>query len=199
MDAGEGHIESEVGGRIESAPILGGLRKRKDTGRQAHRHQEGLVVEDKEGTVVLPYATTRVFTQLSPLSTEDPDEPVDTVRWTFVRDDGPRWSTGSIGRTTPLGQLCDLAARASAEIRLAIARQRLAAGEPVDFGAALVTSQDLMVHGEQSPLPWSEVTGVEHEAHGPAWLHTTTRSELMLTAEDVADLAVLIALVQDRR
>jgi hypothetical protein len=195
---GEGPDVDEVGGRIESAPILGGLLKKKDTGRQAHRHQDGLVVEDKDGTVVFPHVTTRLHTQLSPLSTEDPDEPVDTIRWTFVRDDGVRWSSGSVKRDTPLAQLLDVTARASGDIRLAMARERLTAGEPLDFGVAVVTAHDLMIHGEQSPLPWSEVTGIEHEAYGPAWLHTTTRDELMLTAEDVADLAVLIALVQDR-
>jgi hypothetical protein len=178
---------------------MGGLRKRKDTGRHAHRHQLGLVVEDKDDTVVLPYDGTRVFTQLSPLSTEGDEGPVDTVRWTFVGDDGARWATGNLRRDTPLAALCDLAARASAEVRLALARQRLAAGEAIDFGTALATAQDILVHGEQSPLPWSEVTGIEHEAYGPARLHTATRDELMMTAEDVADLAVLIALVQDRR
>jgi hypothetical protein len=190
--------EDEVGGRIESAPILGGLRKRKDTGRRAHRHEAGLVVEDKDGTVALPYVTTQVFATVSPLSDPGSRPPID-ARWTFVRDDGARWSTGTIDRATPLAQLCAGAARASAEIRLVIARERLAAGEPVDFRTALVTAQDVVVHGEQSPLPWSEVTGIEHVADEPAWLHTANRSELMMTAEDVADLAVLIALVQDRR
>lgn len=187
-----------VGDRLQSVPILGGLRRRKDTGRRAHRHERGLVVEDRDGPVVLPYDTTKVLTTLSPLSAEGAGAP-DGARWTFVRHDGARWATGTIGRATPLGALCDLTARASAEVRLARARTLLASGEAVDFGVALVTAQDVLVHGEQSPLPWSEVTDVAHSASEPAWLHTTTRGELLLPVEDVADLAVLIALVQDRR
>ena len=194
----EGAASAAVGARLASASILGGLRRRKDTGRRAHRHAEGLVVEDRDGTVVLPHDSTQVFTTVSPLSLGGDDAP-DEARWTFVRHDGARWTSGTIKRDTELAALCDLASRASAEVRLARARQRLAAGEPVDFGAALVTAQDVLVHGEQSPLPWSEVTGIEHTAVEPVWLHTATRSELMMTAEDVADLAVLIALVQDRR
>lgn len=189
---------AEVGQRIESAPILGGLRKRKDTGRRVHRHQDGLVVEDKAGTVVLPYATTKVFATASPLSAE-PARPETDARWTFVRHDGPRWSSGLVGRDTPLGQLCDTAARASGDVRLARARTLLAAGEAVDFGVAFVTAQDVLVHGQQSPLPWAAVTTVEHTVGEPAWLHVAGGEELMLTAEDVADLAVLIALVHDRR
>ena len=189
---------AEVGDRIESAPILGGLRKRKDTGRQAHRHQEGLVVEDKDGTVVLPYDSTRVLTTVSPSSLAGDDAP-DEARWTFVRHDGARWATGTLKRDARLAVLCDLATRASAEVRLALARQRLAVGETVDFGTAVATAQDVLVHGQQSPLPWSEVTGIEHAAAEPVWLHTATRGELMMPAEEVADLAVLIALVQDRR
>lgn len=189
---------AEVGDRLQTAPILGGLRKRKDTGRRAHRHERGLVVEERDGAVVLPYDTTKVFTTLSPLSAEGGDAPAE-ARWTFVRHDGARWATGTVRRDTPLAALCDLTARANAEVRLARARTLLASGEAVDFGVALVTAQDVLVHGEQSPLPWSEVTGIAHSASEPAWLHTTTRGELLLTAEDVADLAVLIALVEDRR
>jgi len=194
----DGAILAAVGGRLESAPIMGGLLKRKDTGRQAHRHEGGLVVEDKEGMVVLPYATTQLFTTLSPLSAEG-DEPPDDARWTFVRQDGARWKTGTLKRTTPLAALCDRAARFSAEVRLALARERLAAGESVDFGLAVANAQDVLVHGQQSPLPWSAVTSIDHTGYESAWLTTADGEELMLDAADVADLAVLIALVQHRR
>lgn len=191
--------EEEVGGRIESAPILGGFRRRKDTGRRAHRHEAGLVVEDKEGTVVLPYVSTKVFTPISPLTQAGERAPDRWRLWTFVRDDGVRWATSGLAPDARLAVLCDAAARASADVRLAMARQRLAEGEPIDFGVALVTAQDILVHGEQSPLPWSEVTDIEHADGDPVWLHTTSRSELMMYPEEVADLAVLIALVKDRR
>jgi len=188
---------AEVGSRIESAPIMGGLRKRKDTGRQAHRHQEGLVVEDKDGTVVLPYATTRVFTNLPPGSVEG-DETPDWGRWTFVSEDGARWASGALDRPTPLGVLCGVVARASAEVRLVLAHERLAVGDTVDFGAAVATAHDLLVHGHPL-MPWSEVTSIDHEAGGPVFLDTATRGDMTLFAEDVADLAVLLALIEDRR
>src|SRR5687767_9403630 len=78
----------DVGERIESAPILGGLRRRKDTGRAAHRHEGGLVVEDRDGTLVLPHTTTQVFTSSPPGATGAGAE--DGARWTFLCRDGAR-------------------------------------------------------------------------------------------------------------
>jgi len=187
----------EVGERIASAPILGGLRKRKDTGRRAHHHQHGLVVEDKDRTLVLPHDTTRVFTNLPPGSPPGEDTP-DWGRWTFVGRDGARWETGAIDRATPLAQLCDGVAAANAEVRLGLARQRLAAGEAVDFGVAVATALDLLVHGHPL-MPWAEVASIDHEAGGPVFLETTTRGAITLHALDVADLAVLLSLIEDRR
>lgn len=193
----EGALIAVVGPRIDSAPILGGLRRRKDTGRRVHRHQGGLVVEDRDGTLLLPHATTRVFTDLPP-GALDGDHAPDAGRWTFVGGDGARWETGAIARSTPLARLCDATAVVNAEVRLGLARERLAAGETIDFGAAVATAHDLLVHGHPL-MPWSEVTGIDLEAGGPLRLHTATKGDLVLVALEVADLAVLLSLVGDRR
>ncbi|QYG94748.1 hypothetical protein HC251_21465 [Iamia sp. SCSIO 61187] len=193
MDEGE---HRGLGERIESAPILGGLRRRKDTGRAAHRHEGGLVVEDRDGTLVLPHATTQVFTSSPPRTTDD--GPGGDARWTFLGEDGTRWATGTIGRAAALAGLCDRAARASAEVRLALAREVLGVGGSVDFGVAAANAHDVLVH-PHPPMPWAQVRGIERPADGPVRLRTSTGDALVLPTEEVADLAVLMALVEDRR
>src|SRR5687767_5250293 len=113
----EGEIVDRVGVRIESAPILGGLRKKKDTGRQAHLHLEGLVVEDRDGTIVLPHDSTRLYTT-DPPGFPPHEDPYPKVQWVFEREDGVRWDAGSIDRTSALAQLCAAAGEASAVVRL---------------------------------------------------------------------------------
>lgn len=193
----EGNIDALVGVRIRSAPILGGLRKRKDTGRQAHLHVEGLVVEDKDDTLVLPHATTRVLTT-DPPGFPPHEDPYPKVQWTFEREDGGQWDAGSIDRTSDLAQLLAAAGEASAVVRLPLARARLAAGEQVDFALVALSAHDLLVPGKR-PLPWAEVTGIEAGPEEPVFLSTASGEDLMFSPlRSIADAAVLVALISER-
>lgn len=194
---GEGPDTAEVGRCVETAPILGGLRRRKDSGRHAHRHEGGLVVEDKADTVVLPYATTQIFTgDAWDEVGSDPDK--GRAEWTFVRR-GARWSTGSIERSTPLAALCRAATDASTAVRLAIVRERLAGGDTVEFTRVSATMHELWVHGHR-PLPWAEAERIVFPELEPVALETARgRFTVADTASQVADLAVLIALIEDGR
>jgi hypothetical protein len=195
---GQGVDLGEVGRPIEDAAILGGVRKRKDTGRRAHRHEDGLVVEDRDGTVVLPYATTQVFTG-DAWDEVGSDPRKGRAEWTFVRR-GARWATGSIDRSSPLAVLCRAAADASTTVRLAIVRQRLAGGDTVDFDRISATAHELWVHGHR-PLPWAEATGLVVPALEPVALETVSRGRFTVAdkAAQIADLAVLIALIEEGR
>ncbi|HEX7134364.1 MAG TPA: hypothetical protein VF228_17440 [Iamia sp.] len=189
---------AEVGQPVEEAAVLGGLRKRKDTGRRAHRHEGGLVVEDRDGTVVLPYATTQVFT--GDAWDEVGSDPLKgKAEWTFVRR-GARWTTGSIDRSSPLAVLCRAATDASTAVRLAIVRQRLAGGDTVDFDRISATAHELWVHGHR-PLPWAEIERLAFPALEPVALETVSRGRFTVAdkAAQIADLAVLIALIDNGR
>ncbi|HEV7723235.1 MAG TPA: hypothetical protein VGO60_18235 [Iamia sp.] len=188
----------QVGSRIETAPIVGGLLRRKETGRHAHRHEGGLVVEVRDGTLVLAYATAQVFA----LESAEPagDDPLKgRAEWRF-EPRGGGWATGSIERASPLAALCRGAVRASTQVRLAIVRERLAGGDTVDFGAGAATVHEVWVHGHR-PMPWAEATGIEDRGIEGVLLHTATRGDFTLasTALQVADLAVLVALIEDGR
>lgn len=189
---------AEVGEPIEDAAVLGGLLRRKETGRRARRHEGGLVVEDKAGTVVLPYATTQVFTG-DPWDEVGRDPQRGRAQWTFVRR-GARWSTGSIERASPLAALCRAATDASTAVRLAIVRQRLAGGDTVDFARISVTVHELWVHGHR-PMPWAEAKGFVFPELEPVALETVSRGRFTVAdaAVQVADLAVLIALIDEGR
>ncbi len=193
----EGGIAELVGVRIGSAPVLGGLRRKKDTGRRAHLHADGLAVEGTGGIVVLPHATTRVCTTDPPglPPHEDPDP---KVQWAFERQDGARWDSGSVDRTSPLARLLAAAGEASAAVRLPLARARLAAGEQVDFAAVAMTAHDLLVPGRR-PRPWAEVTGVEAGPEEPVTLSLANGEDLVFSPlRSIADAAVLVALVGER-
>jgi hypothetical protein len=195
-------VDAEVGVRVESAPILGGLRKRKDTGRQAHRHEGGLVVEVGDGALVLPDATSQVFTSDEWVDRPDGDGDGDLkgrAEWRFERRGG-RWATGSIERSSPLAALCRETVRASTRVRLAIVRERLAGGDTVDFVKAAATVHEVWVHGHR-PMPWAEATSIEDRGLEGLILHTASRGDFTLasTRMQVADLAVLVALVEAGR
>jgi hypothetical protein len=196
VDEGPGH--EEVGPRRESAPIVGGLLRRKDTGRRAHRHEGGLVVEDRDGTVVLPYATTQVFTS-DGWDEGGSDPRRGRAEWTFVRR-GARWSTGGIERSSPLAALCRAATEASTAVRLAIVRERLAGGDTVDFTRVSATVHELWVHGHR-PMPWSEAERIVLPELEPVALETRSRGRFTVadSASQVADLAVLVALIEQGR
>jgi hypothetical protein len=189
-------VDAEVGVRVESAPILGGLRKRKDTGREAHRHEGGLVVEVGDGALVLPYATTQVFTSDA---SDDGDPTKGRADWGFERRGG-RWATGSIDRGSALAALCRETVRASTQVRLAIVRERLAGGDTVDFVKAAATAHEVWVHGHR-PMPWTEATGIDDRGLEGLILRTGSRGDFTLasTRMQVADLAVLVALVEAAR
>ncbi len=191
----------ELGALIEEAPILGGLLKRKETGRSARRHEGGLAVEDRDGsTVALPYATTQIFTTEAPGAALDADgPPKGRAEWTFVRR-GARWGTGTIDRSSPLAGLCREATAASTAIRLAIVRQRLAGGDTVEFARISATTHELWVHGHR-PMPWAEAQRIAFPELEPVALETRSRGKFTLADDpsQIADLAVLIALIEEGR
>lgn len=192
----EGTGVAEVGDPIEEAPVVGGFLRKRETGEVLRRHEGGMVLVGAAGAVVFPYATTQVFT--SEVPTGDDGPPKGRGEWALVRR-GAQWRTRSIDRSSPLAAVCRAGAEASTVVRLAIVRQRLAAGDTVDFARLSATAHELWVHGNR-PMPWAEVVAVDQRPLEPVVLRTTRGTFTLADSPvDIADLGVLAALIADGR
>lgn len=190
----------DLGGLIESAPILGGLRKRTDTGRRVHRHEHGLHVEGKRGPVVLPYATAALFTSLPPIPLGHRNRiPDHSETWMWDCGDGARWRSGPVRRDTALGSLLVTASQASTAVRLPVIRQRIDAGEVVTFGRHGRVSAAGVDMGAAHRRAWPDVIGLS-TAHGDLGLVLDAGTTVMLGDDlmETHDAAVLCALVAER-
>ena len=193
---GEGAVADEVGSFLEEAPLVRG-RLRKGPDQVLRRHAGGVVFAGRRGTMVFPYATTQVFTSEVPGA--DDGELRGRAEWAFVRR-GARWRAQGLKRSAPLAAVCRAATEASTTVRLAIVRQRLAAGDTVDFARLSATTHELWVHGHR-PLPWGEAERLVFPEVEPVGLETVTRGRFTVAdqAVQIADLAVLMALMEQGR
>lgn len=195
----EGSDVAEVGAPIEEAPVPSGRWRRRDVGRVLRRHEGGLVVTGATGTVVLPYATTQLFTSELPTTDDDPSDLRGRASWRF-RWRGSSWGVQGEKRSSPLAAVCRAGVGAGTVVRLAIARQRLAAGDTVDFARLSATTHELWVHGNP-PMPWAEVQGVDRRPLEPVVLRTASRGTFTLADSpvEIADLGVLVRLIAEGR
>jgi len=159
--------QDELGALVQSLPFNDANSFRRKGGRRVHRFDHGLVAPARDGPLVFPYQTLRIYREETHHLHQN-RRTVDYigVQWVFQREDGQVWKNLLQRRPQdpidPLIGMYEQALSATCVEQRDEVLQRLADGATLSFGPVEFDVSQIKIGTQDAP--WSDVTGVAVEA-----------------------------------